>query len=123
MEVLVSLLLFLSCLVGISIQECTIEKFHHNYTDKLRRIISSQVIPIDIYYNCLSPSKSNSTGSQYSSMSVSLFYDSNEVRYNLQCNNSVWEIIGNQSTVLRNNNTRYCEDCTDQTVNEYHCTG
>ena len=79
------------------------------------------------YYNCLSRSD---TSDHYSSMSVSILYirsddpnNTHEVRYNLQCNNSVWEIVGNQSTALRSNNTRYCDDCTDQTVNEYHCTG
>ena len=79
------------------------------------------------YYNCLSRSD---TSDHYSSMSVSILYirsddpnNTHEVRYNLQCNNSVWEIVGNQLTALRNNNTRYCDDCTDQNVNEYHCTG
>ena len=118
MKGLVSLLLFLLCLVGISIQQCTIEKFHESLNGFLST--PSQIPFISaIYYNCLSPSN---TESQYSSMSVSVLYDSNEGRFNARCTNDSWRIM-NQSTFLRNNNTRYCEDCTDQTVNDYHCTG
>ena len=61
------------------------------------------------YYNCLSRSD---TSDHYI----------HEVRYNLQCNNNMWEIVGNQSTALRSNTSYDCSDCTDQTVNDYHCT-
>ena len=123
--------LLLAFLVDISVQQCTIDEFQANVTDivistKATDAVQSFIIN-STYYNCLSRAD---TSDHYSSMSVSILYirsdgpnDIHEVRYNLQCNNSVWEIIGNQSNALRSNNTKYCEDCTDQTVNEYHCTG
>ncbi|XP_065902435.1 uncharacterized protein [Dysidea avara] len=130
MKILTQLWLLLAFLVGVSIQQCTIEEFQMiaiNMINSSKATNVSRTIRItNTYYNCLSLFD---TGDHYSSMSVSIIYirsddlnNIHEVRYNLQCNNSVWEIVGNQSTVLRNNNTRYCEDCTDQTVNEYHCT-
>ena len=131
MQVLTTLLLLLTLLVGVSIQQCTIDDFQAmaiGVINSTETTDGSGTITINsTYYNCLSRSD---TSDHYSSMSVSILYirsdDPNnihEVRYNLQCNNSVWEIVGNQSTALRNNNTRYCEDCINQTVNEYHCTG
>ena len=102
-------------------QQCTVKNSISTISLSVGSFISNT------YYNCLSRSD---TSDHYISMSVSILYirsddpnNTHEVRYNLQCNNSVWEIVGNQSTALRNNNTRYCDDCTDQTVNEYHCTG
>ena len=131
MRVTGSLLLLLTSLIDISIPHCTIEDFISNVVDMVNSTNvteSNQTVTINsTYYNCLSRSD---TSDYYSSMSVSILYirsdDPNnihEVRYNLHCKNSVWEIVGNQSTSLRNSNTRYCEDCTDQTVNKYHCTG
>ena len=130
MKVLTQLWLPLAFLVGVSIQQCTIEEFRMiaiNMTNSSEATnVSGTMRIINTYYNCLSLFDASD---HYSSMSVSILYirsddlnNLHEVRYNLQCNNSVWEIVGNQSTALRNNNTRYCEDCTDQTVNEYHCT-
>ena len=130
MELIIYCGILLMAVVSVSAQQCTIDEFQTNLTDILaseEMTNASQVITINsIFYNCLSSTQITDV---YSSMSVSILYirsdDSNnthEVRYNLQCNNNVWEIVGNQSTALRNNNTRYCEDCTDQTVNEYHCT-
>jgi len=124
-SLLVWLLLITS--IKISIQHCTIGESKLKIKDRLSYFTSPAMIIINnIYYNCLSRSD---TSDLYSSMSVSILYirshnpnNVHEVRYNLQCNNSVWKIVGNQSTALRNNKTRYCEDCTDQTVNEYHCT-
>ena len=115
----------LMAFIKVSNQQCTIEGSSSIIKDTL---FSSGTITINsTYYNCLSRSD---TSDHYSSMSVSILYirshDTNntcEVRYNLQCNNNVWQIVGNQSTALRNNNTRCCEDCTDQNVNTYHCTG
>ena len=131
MKVLASIVLLLTFLVGVSIQQCTIDDFqavaisliNSTDTNDVNRTISIT----NTYYNCLSLFE---TSDSYSSMSVSFVYrrscdavnTQHEVRYNLQCNNSVWQIVGEQSTALTNNNTRYCEDCTDQNVNEYHCT-
>jgi len=110
----------------LSVQQCTIEKSIFEIENRLSSISATIITINSTYYNCLSRSD---TSDHYSSMSVSILYiisdDPNsihEVRYNLQCNNSVWEIVDNQSTALRNNNTVFCEDCTDQTVNSYHCT-
>ena len=119
-------------IVNVSIQQCTIESFTSNATEiveSTETFNSSQTVTIDsTYYNCLSLYQ---IIGHYSSMSVSILYirsdDPNniyEVRYNLQCNNSVWEIVGRQSIALRNNITRSsCSDCTDPSINEYHCTG
>ena len=121
--------LLLMTFVEVSMQQCDIADFNANDQVLSTEIINpNQTITINsTYYNCLSRSD---TSDHYSSMSVSILYirsddpnNTREVCYNLQCNNSVWEIVGNQPTALRNNNTRYCEDCTDQTVNECHCTG
>jgi len=123
MRVVLPIWLLLMASFELSVQQCTIEEF----TFEIENRLSATMITINsTYYNCLSRSD---TSDHYSSMSVSILYirsdDPNsihEVRYNLQCNNSVWEIVGNQSTALRKNNTVFCEDCTDQTVNDYHCT-
>jgi len=121
--------ILISVVVRVSYQQCTLDQFLSNATNIVN---STETVPPDLtitinstYYNCLSRSD---TCDHYSSMSVSILYirsdDPNnlhEVCYNLQCNNnSVWEIVGNQSTGLRNNNTRYCEDYT---MNEYYCSG
>ena len=84
--------------------------------------IPAQIFDIkEIYYNCLSPTN---TRSEYSSMSVSIVYGANKhKRYNMRCTDGVWKIVETELTVLKNNNTRYCDDCTNRTVNEYHCTG
>jgi len=127
MNVLIASWLLLSFLVGISIQQCAIKQFQDSLIDDLPDLLDP-VVNINemlIFYNCLSPSISTNTGFLFSSMSVSVVYSltNQRRRYNLQCNNNVWQIVGEQSTALTNNNTRYCEDCTDQNVNEYHCTG
>jgi len=112
--------------VRVSIQQCAIKESWSNIRNKLSSKSATMITIDSTYYNCLSRSD---TSNHYSSMSVSILYirsdDPNnihEVRYNLQCSISVWKIVGNQSTALRNNYTRYCEDCTDQNVNIFHCT-
>ena len=127
MREILSVWLLLMALVEVSIQQCTIKGSMSKIKDNLSSTTDAMITINSTYYNCLSRSD---TSDHYSSMSVSILYirsdDPNnihEVRYNLQCNNSVWEIVGSQSIALRNNNTRYCEDCTEQTVNKYHCTG
>jgi len=109
--------------IEVSIQQCAVEESWFKIKDKLFFTSTTMITMNSTYYNCLSRSD---TGEHYSSMSVSILYtrtdDPNnihEVYYNLQCNNNVWEIVGNQSTALRNNNTIYCEDCT---MNDYQCT-
>jgi len=130
MKVHTSLIVLLTFLVGVRSQQCTIDNFQAaaiNMINSTEASNANETITINsAYFNCLSRSD---TSDHYSSMSVSILYirsdspnNTHEVRYNLQCNNSMWEIVGNQSTALRNNNTRYCDVCTDQTVNEYHCT-
>jgi len=128
----VVLWLLLIFLADVSIQQCIIDEFLANITDIVASTETTNFIQSftinSTYYNCLSPSQ---ISGQYSSMSVSILYirsdDTNnvrEVRYNLLCRNSVWEIVGRQSVALRNNITRdSCSDCTDSTINEYHCTG
>jgi len=130
MKVLTLLLVLLLLLINLSVQQCTIEQFQNiasimvmssEATGDKRSVIINRT-----YYNCLSRSD---TSDHYSSMSVSILYirsrDPNsvrEVRYNLQCNSNMWEIVGNQSTALRSNTSYDCSSCTDQTVNDYHCT-
>ena len=120
----------ISVVAGIDRQHCTLDQFVRNASNIVNSTVDvsyDRTITINsTYYNCLSRSD---TSDHYSSMSVSILYirsddtiNIHEGRYNLLCNNSVWEIVGSQSTALRNNNTRYCEDCTDQIVNDYHCT-
>ena len=112
----------------VTVQQCTIENYKGIVLGMIKLTEGKKDVSIsETYYNCLS----RSDNGYYGSISVSLLYNTtnsrghtkrSRVRYNLQCNNGMWEIVGNQSTALRNNNTRYCEDCTDQTVNENHCT-
>jgi len=111
--------------IKASFQHCIIEGAMLKIKDKLSSTSATMITIYSAYYNCLSRSDNSD---HYSSMSVSILYIrsddmKHEVCYNLQCNNSVWEIVANQSSALRNNNTKYCEDCTDQTVNDYHCVG
>ena len=109
-------------------QHCIIEESISTIKDTLSSSTNAAtIVLISTYYNCLSRSD---TSDHYNSMSVSILYirsddpnSTHEVRYNVQCNITVWEIVGNLSTALKNNNTRYCEGCTDQNVNEHHCTG
>ena len=121
----------LSFLVDVSIQQCTIDEFQADLTDILtstEATYTGQFFTINAtYYNCLSSSQ---IVGLYNSMSVSILYirlddpiNIREIRYNLKCNSNVWNEVGRHSTALRSNNTRHCKDCTDQTVNEYHCTG
>ena len=127
MRAVIVIFMLLMASFGANAQHCTIEGSMSVIKDASSSFSTATIISTSTYYNCLSRSDTND---HYSSMSVSILYirsddpnNTHEIRYNLQCNNSVWEIVGNQSTALRNNNTRYCDDCTDQNVNEYHCTG
>ena len=132
MEFLLSLCYLLVTLVGVSVQQCTIERFEDvTVLDTLQSTEAtdaSQTFTINTtIYNCLSTSQ---TIGVYNSMSVSILYNRSDtpnqlrdVRYNMLCNNGNWARDGQQSTALMSNDTRRnCSDCTNQTVNDYHCT-
>ena len=127
MRAIVFVWMLLMAALEVNTQRCTTKGSMSMIKDRLSSSSVSKITITSTYYNCFSVLD---TSDHYSSMSVSILYlrsdypnNTHEVRYNLQCNNSVWEIVGNQSTVLKSSGTVYCEDCTDQTVNEYHCTG
>ena len=122
--------LLLATLVEVSIQQCVLEDI-----DILDLVESNEVeltgletMHISaIYYNCLSAGQYVGL---YSSTSLSvLYYESRsdtlkEVRYNLWCRSEHWEPIGKTNTALRSNDTRTdCYSCTDQSINENHCSG
>jgi len=132
MKLISSLWLLLATLVGVSVQQCTIEKFEMIKLDLVWGTIIDGNLMItainDTVYNCLSTSQIIGT---YQSMSVSIFYTRSDnltnlrqVRYNMICLSNRWEQDGlGQSTAFRSNDTRQdCFDCTNRTVNEYHCT-
>ena len=133
MKLLSSLCLLLVILVGVSVQQCTIERFEDVVAlDTLQSTeatdFSQQTFTINrTIYNCLSTSQ---TIGVYNSVSVSILYirsdtpnQLREVRYNMQCSNGNWARDGQQSTALVSSDTRHnCSACTDQTVNDYHCT-
>ena len=131
MKLLSSLCLLLAALVGVSVQQCTIEGFEGIALDQVQTTEAtdaSQTFTINgTIYNCLSTSQ---TIGVYNSMSVSILYirsdDPNQlrdVRYNMRCDSNNWERVGEQSTALLSSDTRLnCSDCTDQSVNDYHCT-
>ena len=126
-------LCLLAALVGVSVQQCTIERFEDvaaldtiqstEATDFGQTFIINRTI-----YNCLSTSQ---TIGVYNSMSVSILYirsdtpnQLRDTRYNMVCNNGNWARVGQQPTALMSSDTRdNCSACTDQTVNDYHCTG
>ena len=132
MKFLSSSCLVLIVLIEFSVQQCTIEEFEDTTavdtlqgteaTDANETFMINRTI-----YNCLSTSQ---TIGVYNSTSVSILYirsdtpnQLREVRYNMVCNNGSWARVGQQSTALMSNDTRHnCSDCTDQTVNDYHCT-
>ena len=132
MKLLSSLCLLLVVLIGFSVQQCTIEGFEDTTAlDALQSteaFDAGQTFTINrTIYNCLSTSQ---TIGVYNSMSVSILYirsdtpnQLREVRYNMLCSNGNWSHVGQQSTALVSDDTRHnCSDCTDQTVNDYHCT-
>ena len=122
----------LAALTGVSVQQCTIEGFEGmialdtlqttEVTDVSQTFIINRTI-----YNCLSTSL---TIGVYNSMSVSILYvrsdtpnQLRDVRYNMLCFSNSWSRFGQQSTALLSTDTmRNCSDCTNQTVNDYHCT-
>ena len=124
------LLCLLAALVGVSVQQCTIQRFEDVTTIDILQtseLTSANFTINRTIYNCLSTSQ---TIGVYNSMSVSILYNRSdtpnqlrEVRYNMLCNNGNWARVGQQSTALVSSDTRHnCSACTDQTVNDYHCT-
>ena len=126
-------LCLLAALVGVSVQQCTTEGFEDvaalDAIQSTEANDASQTFTINrTIYNCLSTSQ---TIGVYNSMSVSILYirsdtpiQLREVRYNMLCANGNWLRDGQQSTALMNSDTRHnCSACTNQTVNDYHCTG
>ena len=122
--------LLLFTLVGVSVQQCTIEGFQVLDTVESTEASPDASASITInstFFNCLSTSEIIGI---YSSMSVSvLFVLSNdlntirEIRYNMECINDVWKRVGMVRAALRSNETRRdCALCLNQTVNEDHCT-
>ena len=126
-------LCLLAALVGVSVQQCTIERFED--VAALDTIQSTEATDFDqtftinrTIYNCLSTSQ---TIGVYNSMSVSILYirsdtpnQLRDTRYNMLCANGNWARDGQQSSALMSSDTRHnCSACTDQNVNDYHCTG
>ena len=126
--------LLLATMVGFSVQQCNIEGFESIALDLVKNsAITSdgdQTITAlnDTFYNCLSTSQIIGI---YNSMSVSIFFTRSDtpnqlrdVRYNMVCvNGTDWFRLAEQSEGLDSNDTRRnCSACTNQTVNDYHCT-
>ena len=132
MNLLSSQYLLLVAVVGVSVQQCTVERFENvtaldtlhatEATDANQTFTVNRTI-----YNCLATSQ---TIGVYSSMSVSILYirsdtpnQLRDIRYNMLCSNGSWARVGQQSTALVSDDTKYnCSDCTDQAINDYHCT-
>ena len=132
MQTILFFWLLLATLIGITIQQCTIEGFEAIALDtvKTTEIVEAgqNITAINgIFYNCLSTSQ---TIGVYNSMSVSIFYTRSDtpdrlrdVRYNMVCSSDSWLRIGQQPNAFTSNGTRRdCSACTNQTVNDYHCT-
>ena len=132
MKLLSSLCVLLVTLVGVSVQQCTIEMFENmTALDTVQGNEASdarQTITINrTIYNCLSTSQIIGV---YNSMSVSILYirsdtpnQMRDVRYNMMCFSNNWARVGQQSTAFLSSDTRRsCSACTDRNVNDYHCT-
>ena len=125
--------LLLVTVIGARAQQCTIERFEEMVIDIVKAAELSgenQNVNVTIngtFYNCLSTSQIIGV---YNSMSVSILYirsdtpnQLRDVRYNLRCVGNNWGRVGRQSNILRSNSTRRdCSDCTNQAVNDDHCT-
>ena len=131
-RLLVFLWFLLATMVGLSVQQCNIEGFEAIALDTVKATeiaeANQNITALNgTFYNCLSTSEIIGI---YNSMSVSVLYTRSDtpdqlrdVRYNMQCINNGWLRVGEQLVALTSNDTRRnCSDCTDQTVNDYHCT-
>ena len=127
---LLRLLLVVASLVGVSLQQCTTERFEAIAANTIETTLQIQDISINrISYNCLSPSLT--VNDTYTSMSVSVLYSSSNspnqsrgIRYNVKCEDDQWSVIDSDTmSVLIGGVTRVdCASCLDQTVNTDHCT-
>ena len=127
------LLLLLTTLVEISVQQCTKEGFEAVAQEVVFTSIGSEATsPLDVlinetYYNCLATSKSIGT---YASMSVSLTYTLSrapntlrEVRYVMRCIGGAWNRAAENNMALKSNETRIdCYRCTVAADNKEYCS-
>ena len=124
------LLCLLAALVGVSVQQCTIQRFEDVTTFDILQTSESTSASFTInrtIYNCLSTSQ---TIGVYNSMSVSILYirsdfpnQLRDIRYNMVCFNGNWLRSREESTAFISSDTRRnCSACTNASVNDYHCT-
>ena len=95
--------LFLFTVVGLSLQQCSIDDINNNdYLLNCGKIINSSNHNAE--YQCLSVEEKNSL--VMVKLLYSCFSDSASIyEVRLLCNNSVWKIVGNISHVTRSNAT------------------
>lgn len=129
------LALLLATLVGVSVQQCTKESFDEYKIRLLEEEIVERtnrtIVMIhtnSTIYNCLATSV---TLGEYRSMSVSIQYvfstdvsTLRQIRYNLRCNSQTgnWSRPSGLSSIAFMGERSDCYDCTDQSVNDHHCT-
>ena len=126
-----SLCLLLVAMVRVSVQQCTTEGFQNIALDTVQATETTdatQTFTINrTIYNCLATSQ---TIGVYNSMSVSILYIRSDtpnqlrgIRYNMRCVGNSWGRVGGESAAFVSSDTRQnCSDCTNATVNDYHCT-
>ena len=131
MKLLVLLWLLLATLVGLSIQQCTIERAESFVNMTLRERNPENVEEAEIsfvaYPNCLSTSEQLD---KYNFMSISALYNRsknqskvNEIRFNLVCIDNIWLRGGDEIDTAFISDTRSdCSDCRNTTVNDHYCT-
>ena len=133
MKLLVLLWLLLATLIGLSIQQCTIEKAESFVNMRLRERNPENLEEAEIsfvaYPNCLSTSKQLD---KYNFMSISVLYNRsknqskvNEIRFDLECHgvdNKFWLHSGEINTAFISDTRSDCSDCRNTTVNDHHCT-
>ena len=124
MSILVLLPLFLAILLEVDAQKCSLEAAENAIRDRISEVESQPLINIiSLQHNCLATSKRLGI---YHSTSISVLYSSsnsaaiNEIRYDWLCLNDAWLRLHENESYF--NETRSdCYDCTDRTVNDYHC--
>ena len=131
MGILALLLLFLATLVKIDAQSCSLLDIESFITDRLladaitEGTRSVNISLIDTNPNCLATAKEFGL---YRSLSISVKYlssddnETKEIRHNYGCHpiNNIWQFV-NKSESYFNGTRTDCSDCSDQTVNDYHC--
>lgn len=128
-----ALFLLLATLVGVSIQDCTVQEARGAVEDALEDLLKGDqhieppnITVIGTHTNCLATAKSYGT---YSSISISVEYTYNfsgtpdEIRFNFVCHRNTWLLV-NDSGIPRipdTNPRTDCSTCYDVTVNDDHC--